>query len=63
MTNPERAESAWNLIGGKALKDISNADLGKANFIIYGVYLKKFCMSARMNAHYQILKFIKAHKV
>ena len=61
MTNQERAIEAKKIIGDKQLQHINNFELDNAYYMIYGERLKRFCFSSRMNAHYMILKFIKAH--
>lgn len=61
MSDKEKAIKAKEIIGDKQLKDITNFELNNAYYAIYGEYLKRFCFSSRMNAHYIILKFIKAH--
>ena len=61
MTNNDKALKAKEIIGNKPLIEINNYILNDVYYLIYGERLKRFCLSSRMNAHYMILKFIKAH--
>jgi hypothetical protein len=62
MSNKEKAEEAYQIVGDTPMMSLKFAQLNNAYYAIYGEYLKRSCLNSIRNAYQRIHQFIKAHK-
>jgi hypothetical protein len=62
MTNKEKAEEAYKIVGDLPMMGLKFAHLNNAYYVIYGEYLKRSCLNSIRNAYQKIHQFIKTHK-
>jgi hypothetical protein len=62
MTNKERAEAAYNIVGNIPMLSLKFAQLNNAYYAIYGEYLKRSCLNSIRSAYQKIHQFINTHK-
>jgi hypothetical protein len=62
MSNKEKAEKAYNIVGDIPMMSLKFSQLNNAYYAIYGEYLKRSCLNSIRNAYQKIHQFIKAHK-
>ena len=62
MTNKERAEEAYKIVGNIPMLSLKFAQLNNAYYAIYGEYLKRSCLNSIRNAYQKIHQFINTHK-
>jgi hypothetical protein len=62
MTNKERAEEAYKIVGNIPMLSLKFAQLNNAYYAIYGEYLKRSCLNSIRSAYQKIHQFINIHK-
>jgi hypothetical protein len=62
MSNKERAEEAYKIVGNIPMLSLKFAQLNNAYYAIYGEYLKRSCLNSIRNAYQKIHQFINIHK-
>lgn len=62
MTNKDRAEAAYKIVGDIPMMSLKYSQLNNAYYAIYGEYLKRSCLNTIRMAYNKIHQFIKAHK-
>ena len=63
MSNKERAEEAYKIVGDSPMLGIGMFHkINQAHHVIYGEYLKRSCLNSIRNAYQKIHQFIKTHK-
>lgn len=62
MTNQEKAEAAYKIVGDTPMMSLKFGQLNNAYYTIYGEYLKRSCLNAIRHAYQKIHQFIDTHK-
>ena len=62
MTNQEKANEAYKIVGDLPMMSLKFGQLNNAYYTIYGEYLKRYCLNTIRHAYQKIHQFINTHK-